>query len=108
MVNRITDSGALPSQPARPGGTGGTAQTSSDSPVSQAAASAPAPAVRIQLSATSQVDSAAAASPPVSDEALVREIRQRVEAGQFRIDYEQVGEGILRDLLSQSLYRTKP
>jgi flagellar biosynthesis anti-sigma factor FlgM len=106
MVNRITDSGTLPSQPARPGGTGSATGASTESPANPA--SAPAPAVRIQLSATSQVDSAAAASPAVSDEALVREIRQRVEAGQFRIDYEQVGEGILRDLLSQSLYRTKP
>jgi len=110
MVTRITDAGALPTTPPRterPGSTGVRSdQEAGSGPTLGAEAAAPssAPAVRLQLSAASQLG---AASPAVSDEALVQQIRQRMDAGQFHIDYEKVGEGILRDLIAQSLHRTQ-
>jgi anti-sigma28 factor (negative regulator of flagellin synthesis) len=111
MVTRITDAGALPTTPPRaerPGTTGvrSDQEAGSGPTVGAEAAATPssAPAVRLQLSAASQLG---AASPAVSDEALVQQIRQRLEAGQFHIDYEKVGEGMLRDLIAQSLHRTQ-
>ena len=105
MVTRITDAGTLPAttpRTDRPGTAGIRAdQESGTGPTAEGAA---APAVRIQLSPASQLG---AGSPVSSDEALVQQIRQRLDAGQFHIDYEQVGEGMLRDLIAQSLHRTQ-
>jgi anti-sigma28 factor (negative regulator of flagellin synthesis) len=111
MVTRITDAGTLPATTSRTDrpGTGGiradqeSVAGSTAAGASTASASA-APAVRIQLSPASQLG---AGSPVNSDEALVQQIRQRLDAGQFHIDYEKVGEGMLRDLIAQSLHRTQ-
>jgi|LauGreDrversion4_2_1035121.scaffolds.fasta_scaffold792521_1 anti-sigma28 factor (negative regulator of flagellin synthesis) len=111
MVTRITDAGTLPattSRTDRPGAAGIRADQEAGSDAATGSASAAsasaAPAVRIQLSPASQLG---AGSPVNSDEALVQQIRQRLDAGQFHIDYEKVGEGMLRDLIAQSLHRTQ-
>jgi anti-sigma28 factor (negative regulator of flagellin synthesis) len=111
MVTRITDAGTLPATPPRtdrPGSSGVRAdQEAAPDPASGSAAAASAsaaPAVRIQLSPASQLGSGA---PVSADDALVQQIRQRLDAGQFHIDYEKVGEGLLRDLIAQSLHRTQ-
>lgn len=105
MVTRITDTGALPTTPPRAERSGAD-HARAEGQAIQPGAGSPEPAVRIQLSEASQLGLNAAST--VSDEALVREIRQRIDAGQFRIDYEKVGEGILRDLIAQSVHRTQP
>lgn len=103
MVTRITDAGGLPATPPRADSTGSASvRAGQGSGPPPQGAEASAPAVRLQLSPATQLKSAAT----VSDEALVQQIRQRLEAGQFHIDYEKVGEGMLRDLIAQSLHRT--
>jgi len=108
MVTRITDAGNLPPTPPRADRSGAAGlragqESTSNPPASEAASSAPA--VRIQLSPASQLSSPSAST--VSDEALIQQIRQRLEAGQFHIDYDKVSEGILRDLIAQSVHRTQ-
>lgn len=107
MVTRITDAGALPTPPPRTERTAEGTGSAAARPGQDAEASA-APAVRLQLSPATQLKaSAASTSATTSDEALVQQIRQRLESGQFHIDYDKVGEGMLRDLIAQSLHRTR-
>ncbi len=107
MVTRITDAGILPTGPLQQGRTNVSA-ASADSASGTAAAAETKnpsePAVKINLSMTASQQAAAA----VSSEALVEEIRQRLASGQFQIDYEKVGEGMLRELIAQSARRARP
>jgi flagellar biosynthesis anti-sigma factor FlgM len=111
MVTRITDAGALPTPPPRTERATERAGERAAERTGQDAEASAAPAVRLQLSPATQLKSAAAStsstSATTSDEALVQQIRQRLESGQFHIDYDKVGEGMLRDLIAQSLHRTR-
>ena len=41
----------------------------------------------------------------LSSSALVQEIRDRVQSGRFAIDYEQVGQAMLRDVVARAVGR---
>lgn len=65
------------------------------------------PAVRLELSEATQMGKSP--SPAVvndlSSSELVQEIRRRVQSGSFVIDYEQVGQAMLRDVVAQAIVR---
>jgi anti-sigma28 factor (negative regulator of flagellin synthesis) len=64
-------------------------------------------AVRLSLSETTQAGMAPQAQDTqnLSSSALVQEIRDRVQSGRFVIDYEQVGQAMLRDVVARAVGR---
>ena len=62
------------------------------------------PAVKLELSETSLKGKAPAAGlEDLSSSDLVREIRERVESGRFIIDYEQLSQALLEDVVSRAI-----
>ncbi len=107
MVTRITDTGILPTAPVQQGRANLSAASADSAPGTAAAPDSKSPsepAVKINLSTSASQQAAVA----VSSEALVEEIRQRLASGQFQIDYEKVGEGMLRELIAQSARKARP
>jgi len=69
--------------------------------------SGPSPAVRLDLSQATQavkVVLPGTAQDSASTE-LVKEIRDRVQSGRFVVDYEQIGQALLRDVVAQVITR---
>ena len=98
MVNQVNDKswgplgGLTPSSPS----------------ASQPAAARPVsgPAVTLALSETSQSGKTPAANlDDLASSDLVREIRERVESGRFTIDYAQLSQAMLDDVVSQAMGR---
>jgi anti-sigma28 factor (negative regulator of flagellin synthesis) len=106
MVTRITDTGILPGTTVKQGRTAASPAPTDTAAGTAEPKSAADPAVRISLSMNASPETSA--PPSVSSEALVQEIRQRLASGQFQIDYEKVGEGMLRDLIAQSARKAQP
>ena len=64
------------------------------------------PAVRLDLSQATQSGKAAVSGADlVSSSSLVKEIRERVESGRFVIDYEQIGQSLLREVVARATGR---
>ena len=65
------------------------------------------PAVRLELSEATQAGKTPtpAVVQDLSSSELVQEIRRRVQSGSFVIDYEQVGQAMLRDVVAQAVGR---
>jgi anti-sigma28 factor (negative regulator of flagellin synthesis) len=64
------------------------------------------PAVRLSLSETTQgLAPQAEVTQSLSSSALIQEIRDRVQSGRFVIDYEQVGQAMLRDVVARAVGR---
>jgi flagellar biosynthesis anti-sigma factor FlgM len=103
MVGKITDSQGLT-------GTSGT-HTPIQKPIqssTQQAATQPQPAAKIGLSASAlaaqhQVDvqTQLEAQGPLDSE-LVREIRERIATGRFKIDYDHVASNLLREAVAST------
>jgi flagellar biosynthesis anti-sigma factor FlgM len=93
MIMKINDARSL-NQPAAYDTLGqvpdaNTAQSETDA--------SPQPAAKINLSQAAQDTRSAA--PAEVDQALVQEIRHRIQNGTFKIDYNQVTQGLVRDAL---------
>lgn len=99
MVNQVNDKSLFPL----------TGLTSSAGATSRAqtAPQEATPAVRLSLSETTQASMTAppAVTQDLSSSALVQEIRDRVQSGRFVIDYEQVGQALLRDVVARAVGR---
>lgn len=103
MVAKITDSQALAATSGA-----GTPLKNAQNTKTQAAPSQPQPAAKIGLSesalaaqqhidAQTQVD----AKGPLDSE-LVREIRERIATGRFKIDYDHVASNLLREAVAST------
>jgi anti-sigma28 factor (negative regulator of flagellin synthesis) len=98
MVNQVNDKSWSPL-----GGLAGPGPVAN-----QPAAARPAsgPAVKLELSETSRTGKTPAISlDDLASSDLVREIRERVESGRFTIDYEQLSQALLDDVVSQAIGR---
>ena len=104
MVTKIPESSAV--NATRPGhGTGAAAlqnTASSDKP------SAPQPAARIGLSELAKASQSAQQvmtheSEGPLDSELVREIRERIAQGKFKIDYEHIASNLLREAVASTV-----
>lgn len=99
MVNQVNDkslsqlTGLVP----------GVANTARPTPASNTSS----PAVRLALSEATQAGKAPAPAvvQDLASSELVQEIRRRVQSGSFVIDYEQVGQALLRDVVAQAVGR---
>lgn len=98
MVNQVNDKAWA--------SLGGVAQTG-PAPQKQAPVrTASGPAVRLELSETTRTGIKPGASlDELASSELVREIRERVESGRFTIDYEQLGQAMLQDVVAQAMAR---
>jgi flagellar biosynthesis anti-sigma factor FlgM len=70
-----------------------------DAVASKAQADASAqPAAKIDLSAEAK-DTRASAAAPDMDQALIDEIRQRIQNGTFKIDHQHISQSLVRDAM---------
>jgi len=63
------------------------------------------PAVNLDISLTAklaevQTDSKASKASKASDEALIERLRAKVAAGEFEIDYKQISQAMLKDVIN--------
>lgn len=65
------------------------------------------PAVRLDLSQATQAVKAAdpGKTQDTASTDLVKEIRDRVQSGRFVVDYEHIGQALLRDVVAQVIAR---
>lgn len=65
------------------------------------------PAVRLDLSQATQAVKAAdlGKTQDTTSTELVKEIRDRIQSGRFVVDYEQIGQALLRDVVAQVIAR---
>ena len=79
----------------------------SSSAVNQSAAKAtadavPGPAVNLDISLTAKLAEVQSDSKAnrASDEALIEKLRAKVAAGEFKIDYKQISQAMLKDVVA--------
>jgi flagellar biosynthesis anti-sigma factor FlgM len=103
MVSKITETPVIKTTPSgqAPGATAARNASVSDKPA------APQPAARIGLSESAKASQSAqqamaqeALGPLDTD--LVREIRDRIAQGKFKIDYEHVASNLLREAVAST------
>jgi anti-sigma28 factor (negative regulator of flagellin synthesis) len=99
MVHQINDK-SVPQLTGLPQVTGASARAQATTPE-------PTPAVRLEIR-----EMAATGKTPLTPEAqampsssLVQEIRERVESGRFVIDYESLGQALIREVVARATGR---
>jgi flagellar biosynthesis anti-sigma factor FlgM len=88
-------------------GVGKATPGSNSSAVNQSAAKAgadvvPGPAVNLDISLTAKLAEVQSDSKAnkASDEALIQKLRAKVAAGEFEIDYKQISQAMLKDVVA--------
>ena len=88
-------------------GVGKATPGSNSSTVNQSAAKAtadvvPGPAVNLDISLTAKLAEVQSDSKAnkASDEALIQKLRAKVAAGEFEIDYKQISQAMLKDVVA--------
>ncbi|MCM0028098.1 MAG: flagellar biosynthesis anti-sigma factor FlgM [Polynucleobacter sp.] len=81
---------------------GSNSSTVNQSPAKTTTEAVPGPAVNLDISLTAklaEVQSDSKASK-ASDEALIEKLRAKIAAGEFEIDYKQISQAMLKDVVA--------
>ena len=72
------------------------------SPAKATAEAVPGPAVNLDISLTAKLAEVQSDSKAnkASDEALIEKLRAKVAAGEFEIDYKQISQAMLKDVVA--------